>query len=205
MNPAPSTVSRERSERVHALLTFLRVLRQNHSAEAPEFQQAVCAHLTELASHVQLWQLADFPVSEGQRWGVYQLHEEGDGTLALYASAARPGHGQPPHNHTTWACIAGVSGVEFNRFYSRSEGGHQPGLARLELSSEQAIGAGDVCFLSADDIHDIQVTPPHSAMHLHLYGRGLPYLHYRLRYDLALQTCDFFPAFTGIPVFDLKS
>ncbi len=203
MTPEQAGVRRERSDRVHALITALRALLQQHPADAPEFQQAVCRHLRGLAAYSSLWKLEDFPILDGQRWGVYQLHEEADGSLGLYASAARPGHAQPPHNHTTWACIAGVSGIERNRFYQREEAGQRPGPARLIRSGAQDIGAGGTCFLLADDIHDIEVMPPGDAMHLHLYGRGLPHLHQRLRFDLTLERCEYFPAFTGIPVFDL--
>lgn len=199
MNP----VRRERSEQVRALIADLRSLQRQHPAHAPAFRQQVSHQLAALAARPGLWSLDDFPIPDHQRWGVYQLHEEADGTLALYASAARPGHAQPPHDHTTWACIAGVSGIERNRHYRREGPGRGPGAARLTCTTTQDIGAGDTCFLLADDIHDIEVMPPGDAMHLHLYGRGLPHLDRRLRFDLDQGACDYFPAFTGIPVFDL--
>ena len=54
-----------------------------------------------------------------------------DGRFALYGSAGVPGKAQPPHNHTTWASIAGVFGDEHNVFYERTDRGETPGEGRL--------------------------------------------------------------------------
>ena len=193
----------ERAQQVNNFLAGLRTLQHKHPDDSPEFSAAVSQHLQELAARVHLWQPADFPINAGHLWGVYQLHEETDGSLALYASAALAGHAQPPHNHTTWACIAGVMGLERNRYYRALDGGLHPGPAQLALDAVQDLQAGDVCFLGPKDIHDIEIMSAGSAMHLHLYGRGLPHLTHRLRYDLANQHCEYFPAFTGISIFDL--
>ena len=146
-----------------------------------------------------MWALEDFPIPADRLWGVYELSEDPDGRFALYASAARPGHAQPPHDHTTWACIAGVEGVELNRLYRIVTGGREPGPAHIELVAEKPLGPGDPIFLGPADVHDILVTGERTAMHLHLYGRGLPHLDRRLRHDTVAGTCEHFPAFTGIP------
>ncbi|HYY16565.1 MAG TPA: hypothetical protein VE965_07975, partial [Gammaproteobacteria bacterium] len=49
-----------------------------------------------------------------QGFGVHLLHEEPDHTLAVFAIAWLPGRGAPPHNHGTWAVVAGVDGPEKN-------------------------------------------------------------------------------------------
>jgi predicted metal-dependent enzyme (double-stranded beta helix superfamily) len=45
-----------------------------------------------------------------QGFGVYLLHEEPDHTLAIFAVSWLPNRGAPPHDHGTWAVIAGVDG-----------------------------------------------------------------------------------------------
>ena len=153
----------------------------------------------ELAAQSWLWALPDFPIAQDRVWGVYEVSEDPDGRFAVYASAARPGHSQPPHNHTTWACIAGVTGIELNRFFRRVDAGAVPGPAQVEQIAEQNLGAGDVCFLGPDDIHTIDILQPGDAMHLHLYGLGFPRLDKRVRYDRQARTCDYFPVFSDIP------
>ena len=52
---------------------------------------------------------------------VYRLSEDLGGRYALYLSTGLPGKSQPPHDHTTWAIIAGVEGVERNVFFTRGK------------------------------------------------------------------------------------
>src|SRR5687767_12568490 len=54
---------------------------------------------------------------------LYRVSEDADHRFALYVNASLGGHNTPPHNHTTWAVIVGVSGEELNRFYDRDGGG----------------------------------------------------------------------------------
>jgi predicted metal-dependent enzyme (double-stranded beta helix superfamily) len=42
-----------------------------------------------------------------QGFGAHLLHEEADHTLAVMAVSWVPGRGAPPHNHGTWAVVAG--------------------------------------------------------------------------------------------------
>lgn len=195
----PTPIARERRARVAETLAAVRAAAGDASSPGPRAAQAIERTLRGLAAHAHLWSLADFPIPADRLWGVVEVSEDADGRFALYASAARPGHAQPPHDHTTWACIAGVAGVEVNRMYRIVEGGRAPGPARIELARTVPLGPGDSIFLAPDDVHDIAVAEPADAMHLHLYGRGLPHLVHRLRHDVAAGTCDRFPPFTGIP------
>lgn len=191
---------RRRRAQVEAALTRVRAAVGDRPHDpTPEAAQLLRTILTDLAADAKLWAVEDFPIGGDRLWGVYEVHEDPDGRFALYASAAHPGHAQPPHNHTTWACIAGVAGVEINRLYRIDAGGRIPGPSRLTKVAEIPVGPGDSIFLGPDDVHDICVAEPESAMHLHLYGLGLPRLDRRLRHDLTAGTCEYFPVFSGIP------
>src|ERR1700749_5063752 len=68
--------------------------------------------LVGLATRTELFPVEQFPVrKEG---GIYRLAEDPDNRFALYASAGLEGKLVAPHNHTTWAVIAGVHGQEHN-------------------------------------------------------------------------------------------
>ena len=194
------------AERRAAVIAALARIRKTAGSAAHPDAAAIAeikAVTRALAAQRHLWERKDFPIAPGQVWGVYEVNEDADGRFALYASAAHPGHRQPPHNHTTWACIAGVRGIEVNRLFRRVKGGAEPGPAELEQTGELSLGQGDVFFLGPDDIHTIDIIQPDDAMHLHLYGLGFPHLDRRMRYDLqagALRgTCNYFPVFSDIP------
>jgi len=192
-------LKQERRAQVNAALAAVRAAAGASASPDAAAVATIKTILASLAAQRHLWELEDFPIPAGQVWGVYEVSEDPDGRFALYASAARPGHAQPPHNHTTWACIAGVYGVEVNRLYKIVDGGAMPGPARIELAAEIPLGKGDEIFLGPDEVHDIRVVEPETAMHLHLYGLGLPHLDRRLKHDMAAGTCQYFPVFTGIP------
>jgi predicted metal-dependent enzyme (double-stranded beta helix superfamily) len=58
-----------------------------------------------------------------QGFGVHLLHEEPDHSLAILVLSWLPGRGTPPHDHGTWAVVAGVDGVERNVRYNRIDDG----------------------------------------------------------------------------------
>jgi len=143
--------------------------------------QSICVLMTQLARDVYLWNPGDFPVPEGKLWQTYRLHEDADGRHAMYAVAMMPGHRQPPHNHTTWAVIAGVRGQERNALYVREGNNAQADIRHL---SDIVIDTGGGLALGPNDIHAIEVLGPEQALHLHLYGRGFSHLHDRMIFDL---------------------
>jgi predicted metal-dependent enzyme (double-stranded beta helix superfamily) len=61
-----------------------------------------------------------------QGFGINLLHEEPDHTLAVFAIGWLPGYGAPPHNHGTWAVVAGDDGPEKNIFWKRLDDGTRP-------------------------------------------------------------------------------
>src|SRR5260370_28804803 len=63
-----------------------------------------------LASRTDLFPVEHFPIPAGKTGRIYRLSEDPDHRFALYSSPGAAGKAQPPHNHTTWAAIAGVRG-----------------------------------------------------------------------------------------------
>src|SRR6266581_2926870 len=79
-----------------------------------------------------------------QGFGVHLLHEEPDHSLAIFAVSWLPKRGAPPHDHGTWAVVAGVDGPEKNEFFERSDDRSRPGYAELKKVGEKVFDAGDV-------------------------------------------------------------
>ena len=142
--------------------------------------------LSSLASRADLFPQDEFPL--GPDGGIYRLSEDPDHRFALYASVGGPGKKVPPHNHTTWAIIAGVHGAERNVVYDRLDNGAREGVVQLREapSKEKTLQRGDVIAYLPDDFHHIE-TPAGSgnALHLHFYGLSLEHLPDRVSVDMA--------------------
>ncbi len=151
--------------------------------------------LASLASRADLFPQEEFPL--GADGGIYRLSEDPDHRFALYASAGGAGKKVPPHNHTTWAIIAGVHGAERNVVYERLDNGDREGFVQLREAParEKTLRRGDVIAYLPDDFHHIE-TPVGSgdALHLHFYGLSLEQLPDRVTVDLAAGTSKRFMA-----------
>src|SRR5262245_48204783 len=151
--------------------------------------------LAALASRADLFPQEEFPL--GPDGGIYRLSEDPDHRFALYASAGGTTKKVPPHNHTTWAIIAGVHGAERNVVYERLDNGAEPGIVKLREApaKEKTLRRGDVICYLPDDFHHIE-TPVGSgdALHLHFYGLGLDHLPDRVSVDMANGTAKRFMA-----------
>ena len=60
-----------------------------------------------------------YNVNDEQGFGLHLLHEEEDHRLAVFVIAWAPGKGLAPHNHKTWAVVAGIQGQEHETNYKR--------------------------------------------------------------------------------------
>jgi len=140
--------------------------------------------LAGLARRTDLFPADEFPL--GADGGIYRLSEDPDHRFTLYASAGGPGKKVPPHNHTTWAIIAGVHGAERNVVYDRLDNGARPDHVQLRENSakEKTLRTGDVISYLPEDFHHIE-TPAGSgnALHLHFYGLSLEHLPERVMVD----------------------
>ncbi len=139
-----------------------------------------------LARRADLFPQDEFPL--GPDGGIYRLSEDPDHRFALYASAGAPGKKVPPHNHTTWAVIAGVHGAERNVVYDRLDNGARADVVQLRenAAKEKTLRSGDFISYLPDDFHHIE-TPAASgdALHLHFYGLSLEHLPERVMVDTA--------------------
>ncbi len=139
--------------------------------------------LIALGERTELFPPEHFRIPAGRGNGIFHLAEDPDGSFALYGSAGLPGAKQLPHDHTTWAVIAGIYGDEHNVFYRRSDDGSVAGRGALKQTGEITVRKGSACALMPDDFHTIETRGTEPKLHLHLYGRTLEDLPGRIGFE----------------------
>ena len=139
--------------------------------------------LIDLARRGDLFPPDEFIIPDGDPSRLYRLAEDPDHRFALYAAANRPGRSAPPHNHTTWAAIAGVRGQEHNVFYQRVDNGEVPGEGKLRRTGALTVVPGNAVSFLPDDFHTIELVGDEPGLHLHLYGLSLERLPARVTFD----------------------
>ena len=167
-----ATLQEQRKQAVGALIARVRAIESEQGVTRASLER-IKSELVALASRSELFPPEHFANVRGRPGTIYHLAEDADGRFALYGSAGVPGKAQPPHNHTTWASIAGVYGDEHNVFYERTDRGQTPGQGRLKKTHELTIRRGNACAMLPDDFHTIEVTSKTESLHLHLYGKTL--------------------------------
>ncbi len=126
-------------------------------------------------------------VDPAQGFGVHLLHEEEDHSLAVFIFAWAPGKGTNPHNHKTWAVVAGIEGQEHEVNYRRLDDGSRAGFAELEQTFEETMRPGMVAACMPDDIHAVSNIGTQVSVSLHTYGRHLNHTG-RSEFDLSAKT-----------------
>jgi predicted metal-dependent enzyme (double-stranded beta helix superfamily) len=122
-----------------------------------------------------------------QGFGVYLLHEEPDHSLAIFAVSWLPNRGAPPHDHGTWAVVAGVDGPERNEFFDRVDDRSRSGYAELKKIGEKVFHAGDVLAMRTGQIHGIWNDSDRVSVSLHIYGKNIQHTG-RSKFDLDKRT-----------------
>lgn len=181
----PTDFSDTGSRRSAAVAHFIAIAQQlapDPKNTTPDQLQTVAQHLEALGQQTALFPLEDFPVTNDNPAVVYRLSEDADGHYALYASVGLPGKAVPPHDHTTWAIIAGVHGVERNVFYRRDKTADP---AQDTLSPERTVDVirGSSVTLCPTDVHTIELVGKETSLHLHFYGRGLDHMPERVVFE----------------------
>ena len=143
-----------------------------------------------LSQKKELWGEVDYPApGEDERQNRFLVDQESPEGISLYLNVMRPGKKIPPHNHTTWACIAAVEGAEHNTLYDRHDNGSVEGKADVRPRDVVALKPGTALAMMPDDIHSVEIRGDEVIRHLHLYGRPLETLTQRLTFDLEAGVC----------------
>lgn len=132
-----------------------------------------------------------YTCDEAQGFGVHLLHEEPEHALAMFAMAWLPGRGAPPHDHGTWAVVAGVEGLEKNTFWHRVDDGTRDGYAEIVRAGEKHFGPGQVVSLLPDGIHSVENDTDAVTVSLHVYGMHINHTG-RRRFDPATNAVERF-------------
>ena len=111
-----------------------------------------------------------FAPDKEQGFSLYPLSEEADHSLAVFAFSWLPDRGTPPHDHGTWAVVAGVVGPEWNTFWRRQDDGSRPGYAKLEQIGARMFLPGEVLAMPTGTIHQVRNQSAAVTISLHFYG-----------------------------------
>ena len=157
----------DREQTIQDVMTRIVSIVQANGACCRSLAQ-IAAHLASVTVELPQWQRALRAALPGEAL-LYELSIDSETGTALYLVTDGPGSVSPPHEHQTWAVIAGGSGIELNRIYRRVEAG-----SRQVLEVECiALGRGNTLVLPEEAIHGTEVVGDTPTYHLHLYGKPL--------------------------------
>ena len=103
----------------------------------------------------------------------YTLHEEPDHSLALFVVAMNGGEKTAPHDHGTWAVIAGLEGREVNRRWKRAAGDE------IVPDGEEALDSATILSLPGSTIHSLHNETDAASVTLQLYGMNPEHTQHR--------------------------
>jgi predicted metal-dependent enzyme (double-stranded beta helix superfamily) len=157
----------------YALDSYIQDLRQ--ITRETDDEEAIITRVGPLAQRLALdkgWlQEKHYDADPEQGFGVHLLHEEPDHTLAVFVVSWLPSRGAPPHDHGTWAVVAGVEGPERNISYKRLDDGTRPGYAELSVKNDLIATEGELICMKTGGIHSVQNDFDSVTLSLHTYGK----------------------------------
>jgi predicted metal-dependent enzyme (double-stranded beta helix superfamily) len=157
----------DREQTIQDLMTqVVAVVRANGVSH--ESLTQVAAHLTSVTAQLPQWRRA-LRAAQPSEELLYELSINLETGIALYLVSDGSGSISPPHEHQTWAVIAGGSGTELNHIYRRVEewSRHVVEVERIVL------GSGNTLVLTEESIHATEAIGDTPTYHLHLYGKPL--------------------------------
>ena len=168
---------------VRELVGDLKSLRAREMAE-PAFLGEVRERVKrlQLVKHAWLRPSMCVPGAAPGMAGVHKLHEEPDHTLAIFVVTWLPGEETPPHDHETWAVIAGLRGHETQHWWRRIDDGSVAGHAHVARDFGERIDENAIIAMPSDAIHSLQNDSDGISVTLHIYGVNVDYTD-RRRYD----------------------
>lgn len=186
-----SSVKERRQAEVAKAVADIRAIEREMGVNRPALEK-IKARLIQLAADRSLFPPEDFPLGPNEQSALYRLSEDPDGRFALYMSTTREGRETPPHNHTTWACIAGVKGKEHNRIYDRVDDGKTPFRGEVRERERFTVEHGRGVAFMPDDIHSIHLEGEGTLLMLHMYGLSLEKLDKRICFNVEDGTYQYF-------------
>lgn len=141
--------------------------------------------LMRLCEARHLFPRADFPVPEGEISRTYLVHQDADGSYALYVNSSLPGQSSQPHDHGgAWAIVAAVEGEETHRLYATDAQAPE----RVQQIGALTVKPGTAVSLRPDGIHAIEAHGTTPLLHLHLYATAFERQAARRQFDLEAGT-----------------
>ena len=188
-----TTIAAERRDAIADTISRIRII-EAEKGVTREALDDIKDTLVGLATRNELFPRDTF-VAKGDEPSsrIYRLSEDDGHRFALYLNCGKPGISTPPHDHTTWAVIAGIDGEEHQKVYRRTDDGSKPGVGTVEVAREFTVTPGTAIAFMPDDIHSIHVPGEKPILHLHLYGRGFEEMQGRVAYDTQAGTYKTFP------------
>jgi predicted metal-dependent enzyme (double-stranded beta helix superfamily) len=166
------TRAETRSNAVKQTVERIREIEKSQGIDRNSLEN-IKSELIALAKKTALFGLHGFsaPAAEDKDTScLYRLSEDEDHRFALYLQVSDGAVSTPPHNHTTWAVIAGIQGRELNRFYQRQPDGG------VEMVDSKTVEPGNAVAMLPDDLHSIHIDAGEPVVNFHMYGLGLEQL-----------------------------
>jgi len=134
-------------------------------------ERGLLAEAGELASRLMLMKhnwLRSYmmapPESADHPFSRHKLHEEPDHSLLVLVVTLGAGRHTAPHDHGTWALVAGLDGHETNRRWRLASAGE------VEPDGEQAIDSATIVSISSGEIHSLHNETGAPSVTLQVYG-----------------------------------
>ena len=175
------TIAQQRQQVIAEAMTRVRAIEAERGVTRNALD-AIRDVMIGVAARTELFPREEFPLDAdgtGETFDVLSVDD--DGRYELYLEVANKDISTPPHDHTTWAVVTGIHGLELNKIYE-GDGGPK-GEAPLKVGHEVEVKQGTGVCLMPDDFHSIHITGGELNMHLHLYGLGFAHLKGRRMFD----------------------